>query len=200
MKKLILLSVAVILSMVYQAQNKKAMALMNEIEGQWIIGDNGQVTYSRVIDSLDLTKDEIYLRSLNYFTYHYGSGKSVIQSQDKKMGVIVGKGIYASVYKDWAATLDVGHIVRIDVKEGRARLIVTLTDYEIEISQTGKPNIHRSYVLKDAYPVNPDSKRNKTVFAKYFYHSHYHALAAMETIEKALRKGTTIENIENSEW
>jgi len=55
--------------------------MLAEIEGQWNL--DGNVTYTRIVEAHKLSKEEIYNRALNYFVYNYGSGKSVIQTQDK---------------------------------------------------------------------------------------------------------------------
>ena len=72
--------------------------MLKEIEGQWSLDDNGNVTYQRIVEVPEMKKDDIYNRVLNYFIYNYGSGKSVIQTQDKEAGLIVGKGLYEEVH------------------------------------------------------------------------------------------------------
>lgn len=108
------------------------------------IDENNNLIFSKVVDNLKMTKDEIYVKAFSYFAYNYKDAKSVIQQQDKEAGVIIGKGFFKdfSMYKK---SRDIGmgltfttydtycatHILRIDIKDGRARIILTVDNYEI---------------------------------------------------------------------
>lgn len=134
MRKISLLLIMTLLSVLSFGQSAKEM--LAEIDGKWQLDDNGNVTIVKIVEAPDLKKDEIFNRALNYFTYNYVSGKSVIQTQDKENGLIVGKGIYDNVHIGMSIVttyVDAWHILRVDVKDGRARVIVTLTEYEKKI-------------------------------------------------------------------
>jgi len=136
MKKITSLAIIILIATFSFGQNAKTKSMLNEIEGQWSLDDNGNVTYTRVVEAGDLSKDEIYNRVLNYFVYNYGSGKSVIQTQDKDLGRVVGKGLYDDVHVGISLVttyIDCWHIARVDIKEGRARIILTLTEYEKKV-------------------------------------------------------------------
>ena|SRR5690554_3320164 len=92
MRKLLLLLFLTFFGTLSYGQSAKEM--LAEIEGKWELDDNENVTVVKVIEVPELKKDEIFNRALNYFTYNYVSGKSVIQTQDKENGLIVGKGMY----------------------------------------------------------------------------------------------------------
>ncbi len=136
MRKITTLTVFILIATLSFGQNGKTKSMLKEIEGQWSLDDNGNVTYIRVVEALDLSKDEIYNRVQNYFVYNYGSGKSVIQTQDKDLGRVVGKGLYGDVHTSASlvvTSIDCWHIARVDIKEEKARIILTLTEYEKEI-------------------------------------------------------------------
>lgn len=63
---------------------KKQKKCWLKLKVNGILDDNGNVTYTRIVEAHKLSKEEIYNRALNYFVYNYGSGKSVIQTQDKE--------------------------------------------------------------------------------------------------------------------
>ncbi len=183
-------------------QNAKARQMFAEIQGEYELDDNGNVTYVNVIEVPELSSETIWERSLNYFTYHYGDGKSVIQLQDKETGKLTAKGIYDDVHVGMNAiatvVIDCWHVVRIDVKEGRARVIVTLTDYEVTTGGGGEINTRLNPVSNE-FPINPGMKYQKTIMTKAFVMSHEKALDTVSKIEKAIREGN-IDSAIDDEW
>lgn len=188
-------------------QNKDTKKMLSEIEGKWAIDDNGNVTYQRIIEVPDMKKAEIYNRVYNYFVYNYVDGKSVIQTQDIENGQIIGKGFYKDLNsfstlssKFYNApisdmvNLSTWHIVRIDIKDGKARIILTLTEYSEEYN--GRIITDN---VKDEYPVNVNRDR-KNIMGKSFYKSHQKALASIDAIDKAIKEGNTSKQLENKEW
>lgn len=199
MKKLLIV-LAVILSLQSSAQSAKEM--LAEIHGKYSLDDNGNVTYVRVVDLPTLSKDEIYLRALNYFTYNYSDGKSVIQTQDKEQGVVVGKGVYDNVHIGASLIttyIDCWHIVRVDIKENKARIIVTLTEYDKKIVGGDTPPSYVNIRVSESYPINPNGNQ-KTVMTKAMYRSHKAALSTIDRLEVALLEGTTAKGIEGAGW
>jgi len=184
MKRILPVFILVLISIYSNGQNAETKKLLSEIEGQWAVDDNGNVTYQRIVEVPELKKDDIYNRVLNYFIYNYGSGKSVIQTQDKENGQIIGKGLYDNIHTFsngfGFVYLSTWHIARVDVKDGKARVILTLTEY----SENFEGSIS-SINVKDEYPVNKDADR-KNISAKAFYKSHLSAIASIDAIEKAI--------------
>lgn len=183
------------------AQNRVVRNLLESIEGQWQVDDNGNVTYERVVEVPGLSKAELYNRGLNYFTYSYTSGKSVIQTEDKELGRIVGKGLYDDVHIGVtlvANVFDCYHIARLDVREGRARILLSLTQYEWTSSATYPPTVGLTDV-SSSFPVIPDG-RLKNQYGKAFYKSHQRAMETLDAIEKVLREGNTSTQFENDDW
>ena len=202
MKKITFLAVLIFISSLSFGQNVKTKQMLNEIKGQWSLDDNGNVTYIRVVEASDLSKDEIYNRVLNYFVYNYGSGKSVIQTQDKDLGRVVGKGLYDNVHIGMSLVttyIDCWHIARVDVKDGRARIILTLTDYEKKVVGGNTPPSYSTTRVKDNFPINPKGY-SKTIMGKAFYKSHKAAIATMNAIEKSIKEGNTSKELENDDW
>lgn len=179
-------------------QNSEVSNMLKEIEGQWSLDDNNNVTYQRIVEVPDVNKDELFSRAQNYFIYNYGSGKSVIQTQDKEKGQIIGKGIYDRLHTfsngtGWVC-LGTWHIIRVDVKDGRARIIITLTEYQEDF----KGILTNSNVSKE-FPINDEGGR-KNIMGKAFYKSHNKAIESLDLIEKAIKEGTTSKQIEDDKW
>lgn len=190
----------VITTNVYSQTKNEMLA---ELNGNWNLDDNGNVTISKIVDSLNLKKDEIFNRVLNYFTYNYGSGKSVIQTQDKETGLIVAKGLYDNVHIGISLIttyIDTWHIIRVDVKDGKARIIITLTNYEKKVVSSGNnPPTYTTTSVSNEFPINPKGY-SETVMTKAFYKSYKKAKASLEAIEKSIKEGNTSKTIEQNSW
>ncbi len=166
--------------------------MLAEIDGKWELDNNGNVTFTDVIEIPNTTKDELYTRALSYFTYNYNSGDDVVQIKDKEQGVIVGKGVYPKVHVGISiltTTVNVTHILRIDIKDNKVRVILTLQQYKITTSGSGVPS-HNTYNVADRYPIAKKDSQ-KTVMTKAFYKSYKKAMSTFEEIEKSLKEGNT---------
>lgn len=192
----------IIIAMSVNAYSQTAKEMLAEIEGKWELDDNGNVTLLKIIEVPELKKDEIFNRVLNYFTYNYVSGKSVIQTQDKENGLIVGKGVYDNVHVGISLIttyVDAWHILRVDVKDGRARVIVSLTDYDKKIVGGSSPPSYSTMKVAQQYPIFEKGSQ-KTVMTKAFYKAFMKANASLDAVEKAIKEGNTSKAIENSGW
>jgi hypothetical protein len=202
MKKIVILIFLLLTSTYSFAQSAKTKSLLKEIQGQWQLDNNGNVTYTRIIQVPKLSKEEIYSRALNYFVYNYGSGKSVIQTQDKDLGRIVAKGLYKDVHVGVsiiATYISCWHVVRVDVKKGKARIIVTLTDYDIKIVGGNTPNSYSTVRVNQEYPINPKGF-SKTVMGKAFYQANMEAIATIDAIEKSIKEGNASLKNKKDDW
>jgi hypothetical protein len=183
------------------SQTKKTKKLLAQIEGKWKLDDNNNITYIKIIEDLDLKKDEIYTRALEYFTYNYGSGKSVLQVQDKDKGLIIGKGLYSKTHIGFSLVsyiFDTWHILRVDIKKNKVRIILSLTYYDFTVSGGSSPDTNSKILIANSFPVNPKG-RLKNQFAKAFYGSHLRAQKTLLAIEKAIKKGNTF-NVKKDDW
>lgn len=100
------------------------------------IVERSAVSYYNVLQSeKGLSKEQLYHIAENYFTYSYHNGKAVIQTKDPENCVIVGKATLPDVhvYYGFGGTerYTVPFIIRIECRDGRARAIVTVSDYDI---------------------------------------------------------------------
>ena len=95
--------------------------------------------------------------------------------------------------------VDAWHILRVDVKDGRPRVIVTLTEYEKKIAGGSTSPSYATMKVSQEYPIN-EKGGQKTVMTKAFYKAFKKANNTLEAVEKAIKEGTTSKAIENSDW
>lgn len=192
MKKLLIPFLVLTITVGY-SQNKKTKKMLKEIEGSWQVDDNNNVSYVKIIDSIKLKKDDIFNRVKAYIAYNYNDGNSVVQVNDKEKGLIIGKGLYGNSHIGGGLILysvDTYHILRVDVKDNRARITVTLTQYNMTISGGSNPPSTFKTNVSDNFPVDPKG-RTRNQYGRAFYKSHFLALSTIEKVEKAMKEGTT---------
>lgn len=202
---LILMSIILSCSTLFSQskRDKNIQKILSEIEGTYQLDDNNNVTYVKIIEAPELSKDEIFNRAQNFFTYNYGSGKSVIQTEDKEKGVIVGKGLYSEVHGAVVMMMlyskfSAWHILRIDAKGGRARVILTLTNYDITTTGSKEGPTNRTVAISENYPINKEGKAKTWI--DVFYQTHLRAKLTLSNIEKAIKEGNTSSSLENQDW
>lgn len=182
------------------AQSAKEM--LAEIEGKWKLDDNGNVTFVKILEIPEISKNEIFIRAGNYFTYNYGSGNSVIETRDKDQGLIIGKGVYKNIHTGISILqtyVSTWHVIRIDIQEGRARIIISLTSYD-KLSMDGDVFVSQSSgSVNENYPINEKGSQ-KTIMTKAFYKSYQAVQNSMISIEKAIKDGNTSSNLESQKW
>jgi hypothetical protein len=190
--KRILLLCAMVLSMV-PVFGQSATEMLAEIEGKWELDNNENVTFTRVIEVPGVSKDDLYTRVLSYFTYNYNSGDDVVQIQDKEQGLIVGKGIYSEVHVGislYKTIVDVYHILRVDIKDGRLRAMISLTEYRNAVHYNTGVKVS-NYLVSSRYPITEKRDAQKNVMGKAFYKSYLAAMESLDNLEKSVKEGNT---------
>lgn len=130
---------------VFDANNIENYVFGTDIEDFSIkIDENKDLVFTKIVQNIKITKDEIYNRALSFYIRTYKDAKSVLQQQDKEAGIIIGKGLFSDFYISKGTFKYLGnkntvsdyysayHIMRIDIKDGRARIIVTVNSYDIK--------------------------------------------------------------------
>jgi hypothetical protein len=162
------------------------------------------------------TKEQLYYVLHNYLTMAYGDANKVIQMDDKEKGLIVGKGTYADivckeVISGSSGQYTVWHIIKFDIKEGRVRITIQLTD--IDIYYPGYNAGAAGYVapknykerIYDYYPINTgkreySEKTQKTREGYIFYRAINRTWNTMEAIKKVLLSNDSFINDTNDNW
>jgi hypothetical protein len=174
--------------------------MLEEINGQWQLDENGYVTYQKVVDCLNLKQTELYNRAMDYFVYNYSDVNSVIQNRDIVNGIIIGKGIFKKVHvlNDVLESVVIGtlYILKVEVKDHRARITISLTQYDEAVRGGELPGNHYLYPISKQHPINPYGYQ-KDLYEQAFYKSHLKALETISSIERALRGDSTQGKNEN---
>lgn len=200
MKKLFLFLIPFFLfSLNLQGQNDETKRKMKAIEGEWEVDEDGLINFTRIVEVDSLSKEEIYVRALAYFTYNYKNGEDAIQVAEKEAGTIISKGLYDDLHVFSAIIQNVHtwYILRIDIKEGRARIILSLTEYRVELNK-GLSDVEGDYKISNFYPVNKKGNQ-KNLYGKAFYESNLRVRKTLDSLEKAIKEGIGTKN-KNDDW
>jgi hypothetical protein len=160
-----------------------------EIKGQWQLDEKEYVTYQKVVDCPEINKTELYKRAMDYFVDNYSDVNSVIQERDVVNGTIIGKGVFKkiqvhnSVLKN--SFVDTWHILKVEVKDNRAKITLSLTQYDESVRGSEQPDIHYLYPISKQYPFNPACYQ-KDLYEQAFNKSQLKAVETIASVERAL--------------
>ena len=176
-------------------------------EKQYTISDAG-LTYTKIITVDGKTASQLYSIADNYFTYNYVDANSVIQTQDREAGTIIGKGLYHNflTYTDGFGNIicSAPHILRIDCKDGRIRVILTMQEYKLHgIVTDSRPNgFDREQIILTTYPFgeqvakpNRRQKREQRMLELV----NEKALFTLQNIEDYFKKSGSA-GVEDNDW
>ena len=190
-----------------------SLALFAQEEKEYVIEDDGSISFHRVIQSQDnKSKDELFPLIEAYFAYSYNDGKSVIQTVNKERSYIIGSGIYSEFDTELNEMFgrkyiySTPHVIRIDCKDGRIRVIITVTKYDIRESNWMNENrdVSRySSIISTEYPFIPAKKANRLSSKEERWESVYNKLRErivnqFAEIERTINQGNSI--LENEDW
>jgi hypothetical protein len=175
--------------------------MSEKIKGQWQIDENEYVTWQKVVECPDLNKTELYSRTLDYFLHYYADVNSVIQERDIANGVIIGKGVFkkVNILNDLlqSNTVDTWHLLKVQVRDGRAMITLSLTQYEETVRGRELADVHYLYPVTKQFPFNPTGYQ-KDLYDHAFNKSRLKALETIASAEKALT-GESIQN-KSANW
>lgn len=162
--------------------------------------DNGAVVVTKVVENIPGTAQEIYIRAKNYFVRSYGDSNSVLQTDDKENGIIIGKGIYANLayHTMGMHSFKAYHILRVDIKDGRARIICSADEM---ISYSLSYGNSFPYQIVDYFPI---TDRRPPPCMKPAAQSAFEALvvrmnSSVSSLTAALQQGGMLE-AEKDNW
>ena len=156
---------------------------------QWYIDDNEYVTYHKVIDCPGLGTTELYDRALNFFTAEFSDSNSVIRERDTFNGIIIGKGVLKKINILSTplrnSSVDTLYLLKTEVRDGRARITVSLTHYDESVRGNDPPDIHYLYLVSKQFPFNA-TDHYKDLYGEAYRVSQSRALELISSVEKAL--------------
>ena len=171
-------------------------AKLHTIEGKY--QSSGEGVYLQKIIETTGTKDDIYIKLLEFLTRTYNDASEVIQVKEKEQGLIVCKGCYKFNVNDFlygsAIEETAWHIYKAEIKDGKVRITITLNtlDWYRPASSAGGVFIssaRSSYSILDCPPFKEYTDKNENVRKGYvFYYAVSNILGLMNATEGALSK------------
>lgn len=171
-----------------------SLVAIAQIKGQdYTVDKSGNVVVYKIVEGLALQRDDIYLAELKYLENAYKDTKYKIVINSKENGVVAGEGEYLQFHEDnffpYSYFLNAPFTLRVDTKDGRAKLSIILSYY------TGKrSNINESIDIHDQVsafqPVNEDESEHRKLYTKAFqklYEKISKTLNEVETVLKSTR-------------
>lgn len=171
-----------------------SLVAIAQIKGQdYAVDKSGNVVVSKIVEGIALQRDDIYLAALKYLENAYKDTKYKIVINSKENGVVAGEGEYLQFHEDnffpYSYFLNAPFTLRVDTKDGRAKLSIILSYY------TGKrSNINESIDIHDQVsafqPVNEDESEHRKLYTKAFqklYEKISKTLNEVETVLKSTR-------------
>lgn len=185
MKKTLLLITIIFLSQnaLFSQTNEQKEKIASCAEFYKVEGD--EIVFSTIIENIKGEKEDIYSRALAFFATAYKSANDVIQMKDKEAGTVIGKGIFTVYTKGGLAPVKYtcNHTLRIDAKDGRARVILSGKIYDFTIG-----NDRYTMPIIDAYPIAEKPKGNKKLYADVFIGLCETAKSTLSSVEKSLKE------------
>ena len=124
------------------------------------IDKNGNISMMNIIEAPRLYKEQIYIQANSWFVHTFNSGKSVIQLNEKEAGTILAKGYLKNIAEQvgFAISYEISAnvIFRIDIKDGKARLITTIQEYE-SINRGGVAGAMSGNVSPSLHTCGPET-------------------------------------------
>jgi len=228
MKKLLLLSLLLIPIFCFGQKHKKEDILKiqkdtieNWMNTEYFKIDSSNIVVSKIINDIQGTKDELYIRVKNFFTRYYNDANSIIQTDDKESGTIIGKGFnkisyfgfsrttFADISSPFMGTVNFNyyHILRVDIKDNRIRIICSVNEMEEDIKKhyfntKQEVNSSDSYRIADYPPftnkrddnIDKSEETLTSVFTELIEKMHI----TIDTVEKTIKEGAI--KGENDDW
>lgn len=176
-----------------------------KIKDMYGLDKNDAITRTTIVEATSKTANQIYVEVNNWFIHSFNSGKSVIQLNDKESGVIIGKGYLNNVAKhiSFTSSADIHAwvIIRVDIKQGKFRVMTTVQEYEMEMGTgvigamntglNGTPDTksRQTWLPKDCFPFS--GKKYKKTTSKAFVNCHIWSQIVTDKLAEAVLNGMT---------
>lgn len=201
MKKILTLALLTFICLNASSQKKDTKAIFKEYTDDKVYtvdGDNLVVT--RVIDGIEGSQDDIYIKVKDYFTRAYNDANSVLQIDDKAKGVLVGKGIYSDYWGYKAMTTAIvfsaHYTIRVDIKENRIRVICSANVISYYNAMT--PTKIEKYAIVDYAPITDKRKFDKGKQTQAFINLVDKMQNSIDNLDKTVHESSL--KVENEDW
>lgn len=171
---------------------------------------DGRCVYVQKVIEVDGTKDEIYVKLLEYLTRAYNDANEVVQVKEKADGVIICKGCFKFYVKDISEGSSreetAWHIYKAEIKDRKLRVTLSIDEMEsyypgFYSSVPGSFSIPASrdkYSILDCPPFKNYEDRIQQVRKGYIlYHSVSKLLGIVDETKNALTKNPIYDKSDN---
>ena len=190
----------------FGTENFKTIA--KRLSEHMTLDKNRAINYSKVIEAEGKTKDELFETARLWVTSKFSASNCDIRLVDKEMGCIIAQGYVAKVAVNSTLkniySVNLRPVLKIDVKEGRARITFTLSSYSISnegiTSGIFNPNIHseEEWEVASRYPFG--NGYNEKTSAMACVMTHLCATVFIKLAEQALKEGAKAMRQEDEDW
>ena len=178
------------------------LSALAQIKGQdYVVDKNGDIMITKIVEGLTIQRNEIFSVALNYMEYAYKDTKYKIVINSLENGVVAGEGEYLQFHEDRifpsSYFLNAPITLRVDAKDGRARISVILSYY------TGKrSNINESEDIHDRIsefqPVNESQTERRKLYNAAFPVLFQKAQKTLKEVEEVLK--STRSSVPDTDW
>lgn len=179
-----------------------ALTSLAQVKGKdYTVDKNGDVVVAKVVEGLALQRHEIYTAAQKYLENAYKDTKYKIVINSPESGVVAGEGEYLQFYEGRifpsSYFLNAPFILRVDAKDGRARISVILSYY------TGKrSNINESEDIRNRIsefqPVNESQTERHKLYNAAFPKLFQKAQNTVKEVEEVLK--STPSSAPDTDW
>jgi hypothetical protein len=154
--------------------------------------DNGNLNFNEVVQVENAKKDELYLRSKQFFVDVFKSANDVIQMDDKESGIVIGKGfndIYIKVMGIPTA-IQMWFTIKIQSRDGRYKYEIYDVYFKSYPSQYGTTTT-RAEEMFDKKAYYKKNGEPKDVQEKYKIEAATKASSLVTAIKATMSKVAT---------
>ena len=173
-----------------------SLSIQAQIKGQdYIVDKNGDVVISKIVETLAMQKNDIYSTSLKYIEDAYKDTKYKIVINSSEKGIVAGEGEYLQFheanYFPYSYFLNAPFLLRVEAKDGRARISIVLSFY------TGKrSNINETIDIHDRIsefqPINENQDERHRLYNKAFPVLYQKCQKTLNEVEESLKAMNTL--------
>lgn len=163
----------------------------------------GNVVFTSLIENLPLSQDDIYIASRNYIENAYKETRYKLLPESNHNGQVGGEGVFSSFFE--SNSLSKGTIfnavihLKIDAKDGRARVQVIVRNYQqVILSDFG--NKERMDVLISSTAPLTENKEKQKMYKKAFSALHELVHKTMFSVRETLNATQPSASAESDAW
>lgn len=167
----------------------------------YTIDPKGNVVFTKTIEGLSLDQEQVYNAALKYLQEAYKDTNYKISISNKEKGIVVGEGSFLAFHQSSnlvkTYTFNIDFWVRVDAKDGRARVQFIAKQYKVtSLSDIGDEKVENVNISEVAPFADHDHSRR--------YYKAYDDLKPM--VDKTLNavseaiKSTPALMLEDENW